>query len=100
MVTSKRIQQLFTISSCLRHLNLKLEAREEKKIIFQPSTWQTLIEENLPDLIFLRLHLNCIIVHPNTKGYNFEEEFNHAEYWLQRQPHFQVMIEKIQRQLL
>ena len=44
----EEIQQLFTISSCLRHLNFKLEAHEKRKIIFQPSTWQTLIEENLP----------------------------------------------------
>jgi hypothetical protein len=96
----EEIQQLFTICPYLKHLILKLEVHKETKIIFQPITWQTLIEEKLPNLIFLRLQLNCIIVHSDMIDYHCENKFNHTEYWLQRQPHFQVTIKKIQHKLL
>jgi hypothetical protein len=96
----EEIQQLFTICPYLKHLILKLEVRKERKIIFEPITWQTLIEEKLIYLIFLQLRLYCIIVYPDIKGCNFQENFNHAEYWLQRKPHFQVIINEFQRKIL
>jgi hypothetical protein len=94
------IQRLLTICPYIKHLILKLEAREETKIIFEPTTWQTLIEGKLTYLNFLRLQLNCIIIHPDLKDYNSQEKFNHAEYWLQRRPHFQVIVKEIQRKVL
>ena len=84
----------------LKYLILKLEARKETKILFEPITWQILIEEKLTHLIYLRLRLNCIITHPNIKNDNFQENFNHNEYWTQRQPHFQVTIQEIQQKPL
>jgi len=96
----EEIQQLFTICPYLKHLILKLEVRKETKIIFEPITWQTLIEEKLTYLIFLRLQLNYTIVSPDTERSNSQEKFNHAEYWLQRQPHFQVTINEMHREVL
>jgi hypothetical protein len=96
----KEIQQLFTIFPYLKYLILRLEVHEETKIILQPTIWQTLIDEELPHLIFLRLQLNCIIVHPDVKSYDCENKFNRTEYWLQRKPHFQVIIKEIQRKPL
>jgi hypothetical protein len=88
------IQQLFTICPYLKYLILRLEVHNETKNILQPNTWQTLIEEKLPHLIFLRLHLNCINMHPDIN------KFNRTEYWLQQKPHFQVTIKEIQQKLL
>jgi hypothetical protein len=96
----EEIQQLLTICPYLKYLILKLEAFQETKIIFEPTTWQTLIEEKLSYLIFLRLQLKCITVYPDTKSYNFQEKFHQAEYWLQRQPHFQVIVKEMQRTVL
>jgi hypothetical protein len=96
----EEIQQLFTIFPYLKYLILRLEVHEETKIILQPTIWQTLIDEELPHLIFLRLQLNCIIVHPDVKNYDCENKFNRTEYWLQRKPHFQVIIKEIQRKPL
>ncbi|CAF3722554.1 unnamed protein product [Rotaria sp. Silwood1] len=98
--TVEEIQQLLNICPYLKYLILKLTAQIEKKIMFEPITWQTVIDNKLPYLIFLRLYLNCIIEYSDTKDYNFQETFNHAEYWLRRQPHFQVTINVIQQDLL
>ncbi|CAF3077535.1 unnamed protein product [Rotaria sp. Silwood2] len=93
----EELEQLLTIYPYLKYLILKLRAKIEKKIMFEPIAWQRLIDNQLPYLIFLRLHLNYIIVYSDTKDYNFQEAFNHAEYWLRRQPNFYVIINKIQR---
>ncbi|CAF1322060.1 unnamed protein product [Rotaria sordida] len=98
--TLEEIQQLLTICPYLKYLILKLQTQKETTIIFEPATWQTLIDNKLPYLIFLRLRLNCIIAYSDTKLYNFQETFNHAEYWLRRQPHFQVKINIIQQEIL
>jgi hypothetical protein len=96
----EEIQQLLTICPYLKYLILKCQARKELKIILEPTTWQTLIEDKLPYLIFLRLQLNYIIIHPDVERSNSQEKFNHAEYWLQRQPNFQVTINDIHRKIL
>jgi hypothetical protein len=79
----------------LKYLILKLQACKELKIIFESTTWQRVIEDKLSSLIFLRLQLNYIIMYPDVERTNFQEKFNHAEYWPQRQPHFQVSINEI-----
>jgi len=96
----EEIQQLLTVCPYLKQLILKLEGHKETKIVFEPTTWQTLIEDKLPYLIFLRLQLNYIIRSSDTERSNSQEKFNHAEYWLQRQPHFQVIISEIHREVL
>jgi len=95
----KQIHQLLTVCPHLKHLMLKLEARKEMKTMFEPSTWQILIEDKLPDLIFLRLHLNCIVQYSNQDYQNYQASFNHATYWLQREPHFQVTVYVVQREI-
>jgi hypothetical protein len=96
----EEIQQLLTICPSLKYLILKLEAYKESKIIFEPKTWQTLIEDKLPSLIFLRLQLIYIIIYPDVERCNSQEKFNHDEYWLQRRPQFQVSINEIHRRVL
>lgn len=96
----EEIQQLFILCPYLKYLILKLEIREETKNLFEPIAWQTLIEEKLTHLIYLRFRLNCIITHSNIKNNNFQENFNHNEYWTQRQPQFQVTIKQIQQNKL
>lgn len=91
--TFEQLQQLLTVCPYLKHLILKLEAKNETKIIFNPSAWQTLVEEKLPLLIFLRVQLRCIVQYSDK---DYQTAFNNATYWLQKQPHFQVKIYKVQ----
>ncbi|CAF3581445.1 unnamed protein product [Adineta steineri] len=93
----EQVQQLLNICPHLKHLILKLEAQKDKKIMFEPSTWQKLIEEKLSHLKSLRLQLNCIVTDSNENIHNYQKSFNHAVYWQQRQPQFQVTIYRIQR---
>ncbi|CAF4853614.1 unnamed protein product [Rotaria sp. Silwood1] len=97
--TFEEIQQLLTICPYLKHLILKLEAQGKTKIMFEPIIWQTLFENKLPYMIFLRLQLNCIIGYRDNKHYNYQEIFYHTKYWLQRQPYFQVTVNEIQQEV-
>lgn len=90
----EEIQQLLNISPYLKYLSLKLIARPDMKIMYEPTTWQALIENQLSYVKLLQLHLNPIVVYSNMERYEFQEKFNHAEYWHQRKPHFQVKVGK------
>ncbi|CAF2856680.1 unnamed protein product [Rotaria sp. Silwood2] len=77
----------------LIHLILKLKAREDTKMIVDPRSWQTLIEQYLPDLQYLRLRLNIFLSNGH-KRHNIQSPFDRAKYWLERQPHFQVIVKR------
>ncbi|CAF3252068.1 unnamed protein product [Rotaria sp. Silwood2] len=83
----------FVLCPHLTHLILKLKAREDTKMILEPRAWQTLIEQYLPNLQYLRLRLSIFLSHQHYR-HNVQSPFDHAEYWFQRRPHFQVIIKK------
>ncbi|CAF1583428.1 unnamed protein product [Adineta ricciae] len=91
----EQIQQLLATCPYLKYLNLKLDARNDMRIMFEPSTWQKLIEDKLLHLIFLRINLGCIV--SDSRENDYQALFNQETYWYQRQPHFHVQIHKIQR---
>ncbi|CAF1214465.1 unnamed protein product [Rotaria sordida] len=87
------LNHFFVLCPHLTHLILKLKARENTKTMLEPKAWQTLIEQYLPDLKYLRLRLSIFLNHQHDRR-NIQSPFDHAGYWLQRRPHFQVIVKR------
>jgi hypothetical protein len=59
----------------------------------ESSKWQTLIEQNLRDLVNLRLHFDIDeYLQHNMRAPSNLCLFNEDEYWRKRRPQFQVTI--------
>ncbi|CAF3854312.1 unnamed protein product [Rotaria sp. Silwood1] len=87
------LHHFFVLCPHLTHLILKLKVREDTKIILEPKAWQMLIEQYLPHLQYLRLRLTIFLSHRHDH-HNVQSPFDHAEYWRQRRPHFQVIVKR------
>ena len=93
----REIQRLLNICPHLKSLTLKLQADQQAKNLLEPTAWQMLIEEKLPHLIFLRLQLDRMIVHPDFKNSSLENRFHYSDYWWERRPYFHVIVKDIER---
>ncbi len=82
---------LFSMCPKLTYLILERKTREKNTTMVEWTAWQTLIEEYLPDLVYLRLRLNMLLTYLYERR-DFQSAFDHAEYWLQRRPSFQVIV--------
>jgi hypothetical protein len=85
----EQLNHLFGMCPHLTHLILELKAREKTETMIEPTAWQTLIEQYLPGLIYLRLRLSMFVTYLYERR-DFQSPFDHAQYWLQRRPFFQV----------
>jgi hypothetical protein len=86
----EQLNHLFQMCPHLTHLILELKTREKTETMIEPTAWQTLIEQYLPGLVYLRLRLSMFVTHFHERR-DLQSSFNHAQYWLQRRPLFQVI---------
>jgi len=85
----EQLNHLFSMCPQLTYLILELKTREKNTTMVESTAWQTLIEEYLPGLVYLRLRLSMFLTYLYERR-DFQSPFDHAEYWLQRRPSFQV----------
>jgi hypothetical protein len=91
LVSFEQLNHLFSMCPHLTHLILELKAPETNKTIVESTAWQTLIEQYLPALAYLRLRLSMFLTYLYERR-DFQSPFDRAEYWLQRRPSFQVTV--------
>lgn len=86
----EQLNHLFSICPHLTHLILELKA-EKSRTMINSTAWQILIEQYLPALVYLRLRLSMFLTYLSERR-DLQSTFDHAQYWLQRRPSFQVTI--------
>ena len=86
----EQLSHLFSMYPHLTHLILELKAEKDKTMV-DSTAWQTLIEQYLPALIYLRLRLSMFLTYLYERR-DFQSSFDHAQDWLQRRPSFQVTV--------
>lgn len=83
--------RLFAICPHLKNLNLVFHISEQQESMTEASSWQTLIENYLPNLVYLHLKFNAKVSFKNNSSPTWSlTSFYNDDYWFQRRPHFQV----------
>lgn len=86
----EQLNHLFSMCPHLTHLTLEVKA-EKSRTMIDSTAWQTLIEQYLPALVYLRLRLSVFLTYFYERR-EFQSPFDRAQYWLQRRPFFQVTV--------
>jgi hypothetical protein len=86
----EKLRQLLSVCPYLTHLMLRFWITERNASMINATRWQTLIEQCLPRLIYLKIRLFRYI---RTRNYpDFKDTFNQSEYWLRRRPQFDIQV--------
>ncbi|CAF2946792.1 unnamed protein product [Rotaria sp. Silwood2] len=86
----KELRQLLSVCPCLTHFILRFWITGNNVIMVNATEWQTLVEQCLPCLVYLKIRLFRYETINNEP--DFQETFNLSEYWLRRQPQFDIQV--------
>lgn len=59
--------------------------------MLNPTDWQILIEQCLPELVYLTIRLYRYIC-PALNNFNLEKSFDSSDYWQERKPNFDIAV--------
>jgi hypothetical protein len=86
----EELHQILSICPYLTHFILQFWIKFNNEVMIDATTdWQTLIEECLPNIIYLKIRLYRFMRNSNE---NLGERFNSSEYWLSRKPQFDIQV--------
>ncbi|CAF3369699.1 unnamed protein product [Rotaria socialis] len=86
----ERLGQIFSVCPYLTHLILRFWITESNVFMVDGTQWQTLVEQYLPCLTYLKVRLfryERLMDDPN-----FDDTFNLSEYWFRRKPEFDIKV--------
>jgi hypothetical protein len=86
----EELRQILFICPYLTHFTLQFWIKFYNELMIDATGWQTLIEECLPHIIYLKIRLYRFM--RNSYGPNPGETFNSTEYWLRRKPQFDIQV--------
>jgi hypothetical protein len=89
------LHKLSNVCPNLTYFNLQIRVLLEDKKMTDPTEWKIFVETYLPNLVYLRLRLRLFLSMSFLNEMDLQELFNDNQYWLRRQPDFQVIIEKV-----
>ncbi len=86
----EKLHRLFSVCPYLTYFILRFWIKEKNASMVNPTGWETLIEQCLPCLIYLKIRLFRYISPLNF--FDVDEKFDLSEYWLSRQPHYDIQV--------
>ena len=84
----------------LKYFHLKLAGEQQNEFLFQPLTWQRIVEDQFPQLMIFQLQLIhiCSSSFSDLKNHGFQRRFDQDLYFRQRKPYFHVNVTNVYRQ--
>jgi len=86
----EKLHRLFSVCPSLTHFILRFWITESNVSMVNAKRWETLIEECLPCLIYLKIRLFRYIRAIGDS--DVEDTFGPSENWLSRQPHYDIKV--------
>jgi len=86
----EKLHRLFSVCPSLTHFMLRFWITENNVSMVNVKRWETLIEQCLPCLIYLKIRLFRYIRVIDDS--DVEGTFDSSEYWLSRQPHYDIKV--------